>query len=84
MEQELPRTNYPQKIARILLKVVLFIVLFVVLLFLLLLTPPVQRFATTRVENFLENKLKKAGVDKDVRGWEKSSDHAPVWIEIEV
>jgi exodeoxyribonuclease III len=23
-----------------------------------------------------------AGVDKHVRGWEKSSDHAPVWIEI--
>jgi exodeoxyribonuclease-3 len=23
-----------------------------------------------------------AGVDREVRGWEKSSDHAPVWIEI--
>jgi len=23
-----------------------------------------------------------AGVDRDVRGWEKSSDHAPVWIEL--
>ncbi|AIE86520.1 exodeoxyribonuclease III [Fimbriimonas ginsengisoli] len=23
-----------------------------------------------------------AGVDRDVRGWEKSSDHAPTWIEI--
>jgi exodeoxyribonuclease III len=21
-------------------------------------------------------------VDRDVRGWEKSSDHAPVWIEL--
>jgi len=26
--------------------------------------------------------LVKAGVDRDVRGWEKSSDHAPVWIEL--
>ena len=23
-----------------------------------------------------------AGVDTDVRGWEKSSDHAPTWIEL--
>src|SRR5687767_5449968 len=50
--------NYPQKIARILLKVILFILLFVILLFLLLLTPPVQRFATTQVENYLQKKLK--------------------------
>ena len=28
----------------------------------------------------LKEKLKAAGVDRDVRGWEKSSDHAPVWI----
>jgi exodeoxyribonuclease III len=21
-------------------------------------------------------------VDKDVRGWEKSSDHAPTWVEL--
>ena len=27
-------------------------------------------------------RLVAAGVDKDVRGWEKTSDHAPVWIEI--
>jgi exodeoxyribonuclease III len=26
--------------------------------------------------------LSAAGVDRDVRGWEKSSDHAPVWIEL--
>jgi exodeoxyribonuclease-3 len=25
--------------------------------------------------------LAAAGVDRDVRGWEKTSDHAPVWIE---
>ncbi|MFA6113265.1 MAG: exodeoxyribonuclease III [Sphingomonas sp.] len=28
-------------------------------------------------------RLVAAEVDRDVRGWEKSSDHAPVWIEIE-
>jgi len=27
-------------------------------------------------------RLTAAGVDRDVRGWEKSSDHAPTWIEI--
>jgi exodeoxyribonuclease III len=27
-------------------------------------------------------RLKKAGVDREVRGWEKSSDHAPTWIEL--
>ena len=27
-------------------------------------------------------RLKAAGVDRDVRGWEKASDHAPVWIEL--
>jgi exodeoxyribonuclease-3 len=30
----------------------------------------------------LAKRLKKAEVDRDVRGWEKSSDHAPVWIEL--
>lgn len=30
----------------------------------------------------LSNGLTAAGVDRDVRGWEKSSDHAPVWIEL--
>jgi len=30
----------------------------------------------------LAKRLKKAGVDREVRGWEKSSDHAPVWIEL--
>lgn len=28
-------------------------------------------------------KLRKAEVDKHVRGWDKSSDHAPVWIELD-
>jgi exodeoxyribonuclease III len=27
-------------------------------------------------------RLASAGVDRDVRGWEKSSDHAPTWVEI--
>jgi exodeoxyribonuclease-3 len=29
-------------------------------------------------------KLKGAGVDRTPRGWEKTSDHAPLWVEIEV
>ncbi len=45
------------------------------------------RNAGLRIDHFLLNlKVKKrllaAGVDKEVRGWEKSSDHAPVWIEV--
>jgi len=27
--------------------------------------------------------LRAAGVDRHVRGWEKASDHAPTWIEVE-
>lgn len=47
-----------------------------------------NRNAGMRIDHFLLNeaalkKLKGAGVDKFVRGWEKTSDHAPVWIEIE-
>ena len=30
----------------------------------------------------LEKRLKKGGVHRHVRGWEKTSDHAPVWIEL--
>lgn len=46
------------------------------------------RNAGLRIDHFLlspqiEGKLKAAGVDKHVRGWEKTSDHAPVWIELE-
>ncbi len=45
------------------------------------------RDAGLRIDHFLlspavAKKLKAAGVDRDVRGWEKSSDHAPVWIEL--
>ena len=46
-----------------------------------------ERNAGIRIDHFLlsphlENSLKAAGVDRDVRGWEKTSDHAPVWIEL--
>ncbi len=46
-----------------------------------------QRNAGLRIDHFLLNpvifpQLKAAGVDKEVRGWEKTSDHAPVWIEL--
>ncbi|GGC77161.1 exodeoxyribonuclease III [Chelatococcus reniformis] len=30
----------------------------------------------------LADRLAAAGVDRDVRGWEKASDHAPAWIEL--
>ncbi len=45
------------------------------------------RNAGLRIDHFLlnpltEKRLTAAGVDKYVRGWEKSSDHAPVWIEL--
>jgi exodeoxyribonuclease III len=36
----------------------------------LLLSPPLARRLIT------------AGVDREVRGWEKASDHAPTWVEI--
>lgn len=46
------------------------------------------RDAGLRIDHLLLNaalapRLRAAGVDRDVRGWEKSSDHAPVWIEID-
>jgi exodeoxyribonuclease III len=45
------------------------------------------RNAGLRIDHFLLNpvlakRLTAAGVNKEVRGWEKTSDHAPVWIEI--
>jgi exodeoxyribonuclease III len=44
-----------------------------------------QRNAGLRIDHLLLNKtakkrLKDAGVDRDVRGWEKASDHAPAWV----
>ena len=43
------------------------------------------RGAGIRIDHFLlspdiEHCLEKAGVDRNVRAWEKTSDHAPVWI----
>jgi exodeoxyribonuclease-3 len=45
------------------------------------------RNAGLRIDHFLlspqlDARLTAGGVDHDVRGWEKSSDHAPVWIEV--
>lgn len=45
------------------------------------------RNAGLRIDHFLlspqlDKRLKAAGVDRHVRGWEKTSDHAPVWIEL--
>ncbi|MEO6868443.1 MAG: exodeoxyribonuclease III [Ginsengibacter sp.] len=47
------------------------------------------RNAGLRIDHFLlskhfDNRLLAGGVNMDVRGWEKSSDHAPVWIEVKV
>ncbi|HWH63801.1 MAG TPA: exodeoxyribonuclease III [Ginsengibacter sp.] len=46
-----------------------------------------SRNAGLRIDHFLlsphlAKSLTAAGVDRNVRGWEKSSDHAPVWIEL--
>jgi exodeoxyribonuclease-3 len=45
------------------------------------------RNAGLRIDHFLlspniSDRLVAANVDRNVRGWEKSSDHAPVWIEL--
>jgi len=45
------------------------------------------RDAGLRIDHFLLNpqvdkRLLAAGVDREVRGWEKSSDHAPTWIKL--
>src|SRR3569833_404159 len=46
-----------------------------------------ERNAGLRIDHFLlspqlEKRLKAGAVDRNVRGWEKSSDHCPVWIEL--
>src|SRR4051794_10415857 len=46
-----------------------------------------ERNAGLRIDHLLLNplaaaRLKGAGVERDVRGWEKPSDHAPTWIEL--
>ena len=30
------------------------------------------------------DRLKAAGIDRFTRGWEKPSDHVPVWVELDV
>ena len=45
------------------------------------------RDAGLRIDHFLlspkvSRRLVAAGVDRNVRGWEKTSDHGPVWIEL--
>jgi len=45
------------------------------------------RDAGLRIDHLLLNpavapRLVSAGVDRNVRGWEKASDHAPTWIEL--
>jgi exodeoxyribonuclease-3 len=45
------------------------------------------RDAGLRIDHLLLNpsiapRLSAAGVDRAVRGWEQSSDHAPVWVEL--
>ncbi len=45
------------------------------------------RDAGLRIDHLLLNpaaaaRLAAAGVDRDVRGWEKASDHAPTWVEL--
>lgn len=46
-----------------------------------------ERDAGLRLDHFLldpqlAKRLQHGSVDKEVRGWEKASDHAPVWIEL--
>jgi exodeoxyribonuclease-3 len=48
-----------------------------------------ERDAGLRIDHFLlspevAKNLTAGGVDRHVRGWEKTSDHAPVWIEIDL
>ncbi|MES2061702.1 MAG: exodeoxyribonuclease III [Bacteroidota bacterium] len=45
------------------------------------------RDAGLRIDHFLlspdvDKRLLAAGVDRNVRGWEKTSDHGPVWVEL--
>ena len=48
-----------------------------------------QRDAGIRIDHALlspslAKKLKSAGVDRTPRAWDKTSDHAPMWVEVEV
>ena len=48
-----------------------------------------QRDAGIRIDHallspILAKKLKAAGVDREPRSWEKTSDHAPVWVQLAI
>ena len=48
-----------------------------------------ERNAGIRIDHALLSpglapRLKAAGVDRTPRGWEKTSDHAPMWVEVEM
>jgi len=48
-----------------------------------------QRDAGIRIDHALASpglapRLEAAGVDRTPRGWDKTSDHAPVWVEVEM
>lgn len=48
-----------------------------------------QRDAGIRIDHALlsaplAKKLKAAGVDREPRSWEKTSDHAPMWVEVAI
>ena len=47
-----------------------------------------ERDAGIRIDHALLNKkaaskLEAGGVDRDARGWDSTSDHAPIWIELD-
>ena len=49
---------------------------------------PFARDAGLRIDHLLlspslKNRLVAGGVAREVRSWEKTSDHAPVWVELE-
>ncbi|HEY0042643.1 MAG TPA: hypothetical protein VGB71_18340, partial [Flavisolibacter sp.] len=76
------KRSVPARIGRILLKTILFLFLFILIVFLLILTPPVQRFLTTRVENYLEKKLQ-TRVDIDRIGFGLSGNVNLLGVYIE-
>ena len=76
------KRGYVRKTARILMKVILFILLFAILLFLFALTPPAQKIATKKVENYLQKKLNTkveiGSISVGLTGWVNLKD---VYVE---